>query len=474
MKKILILSLVCMIVVSPASSQNLLKLGMLGKAVVDNVVDRKGKNVRIKKDNKTKDNVNTNKNGDMTIANNNDDMTIANNNDEIALTVSADGATKEEATKIALRSAIEQAYGAFVSANTTILNDDLVKDEIVTITNGNIKGYEEVASALLLNGRTTVTLKTVVCISKLVSYAQSKGATTEFTGATFAMNMKIKELNKKNEMIALNNLLKQVKALLPMAYDRKLTVREPFIPSKSEYKINYDDYLFNAKNKSVREQNPDYYNREKQKIENWKKSLDNSYMLTLSLQYMPNDNTKSFIDFINSSLESICLKRGGLNSEYDEYERLGLEVTTFRLDLSRLLLYDNRHMTTSKDFCFRNTGTEMRDFVDEFRNIFFSEFTDFQIVDNTGVVSSLNELQESSIGVGLFIEGWMDGTGLFNFVFLPPCNVRLYRYSNDHDKTYTLEFCTLGRSDMTYNINVVIPKDDISKYSSFKVERKNK
>ena len=56
---------------------------------------------------------------------------------DVILTVSADGETKDEAIKMALRSAIEQAYGTFVSANTMLLNDELVKDEIVTISSGN-------------------------------------------------------------------------------------------------------------------------------------------------------------------------------------------------------------------------------------------------------------------------------------------------------------------------------------------------
>ena len=33
-----------------------------------------------------------------------------------------------------------------MSANTTILNDELVKDEIVTVSNGSIKDYKEVSS----------------------------------------------------------------------------------------------------------------------------------------------------------------------------------------------------------------------------------------------------------------------------------------------------------------------------------------
>lgn len=58
-----------------------------------------------------------------------------NVNDEVTLVASGKASDSEKAITIALRSAIEQAYGTFVSANTTILNDNLVKDEIVTISN---------------------------------------------------------------------------------------------------------------------------------------------------------------------------------------------------------------------------------------------------------------------------------------------------------------------------------------------------
>lgn len=149
--------------------------------------------------------------------------------DEVTLTVSSDGPTKEEATKNALRSAIEQAYGTFVSANTTILNDELVKDEIVTIANGNIKSYEEISSTAMPDGSQFVTLKATVSVSKLISYAQSKGAETEFAGATFWMNAKMKELNKQNEVKAMDNLFKQLKLLAPTIYDYELEVSEPVV-----------------------------------------------------------------------------------------------------------------------------------------------------------------------------------------------------------------------------------------------------
>lgn len=138
-----------------------------------------------------------------------EETTTANNNvsnDDVTLVVTGDGKTKEEATKVALRSAIEQVYGTFVSANTSLVNDELTKDEIVTISSGNIKSYEEIES-LSSDDYSIVTLKATVSISTLVSYAKSKGASVEFAGSTFGMNMKIKELNRKNEQVALDNLL---------------------------------------------------------------------------------------------------------------------------------------------------------------------------------------------------------------------------------------------------------------------------
>ena len=100
----------------------------------------------------------------------------------VTLVTSGTGSTKEEATKNALRSAIEQTFGTFVSANTAIVNEDLVKDEIVSISTGNIQSYQEVSCENMPNGEFDVTVKAVVSIGKLVSFAQNKGMTAELAG----------------------------------------------------------------------------------------------------------------------------------------------------------------------------------------------------------------------------------------------------------------------------------------------------
>lgn len=154
--------------------------------------------------------------------------------DDVTLVVSGDGATKEAATHVALRSAIEQAYGVFVSANTEILNDELVKDEIATVTSGNVKSYKELTAVILPNGNHMVSLQAVVSTKKLSAYAQSKGASCEFAGATFGANLKLHELNCKNTEIAFNNLRKQIKALAPYIFSVKLELGDPVMGSNQK------------------------------------------------------------------------------------------------------------------------------------------------------------------------------------------------------------------------------------------------
>ena len=161
--------------------------------------------------------------------------------DDVTLVVSGDGATKEEATHIALRSAIEQAYGVFVSANTEILNDELVKDEIATVASGNVKSYTELSATVLPNGNHLVSLQATVSTKSLATYAQSKGASCEFAGATFGANLKMVELNQKNTKIAFENLVKQLESFKPFVYDmyeRKLEVSQPNAEGEMYFKVS--------------------------------------------------------------------------------------------------------------------------------------------------------------------------------------------------------------------------------------------
>lgn len=156
---------------------------------------------------------------------------------DVQLTVVADGATKDEAIQSALRGAIEQAFGVFVSSHTEILNDELVKDEIATVASGNIKSFE-CLSENCVDNRWLVSVRAVVSTDNLVRYTESKGSSAELAGSTFAMNVRLFELYRKNEELAVRHLVKQLAEMAGNMFDFKI-VTEDFKKSNNKYMCNF-------------------------------------------------------------------------------------------------------------------------------------------------------------------------------------------------------------------------------------------
>jgi len=148
----------------------------------------------------------------------------------VTLTITGQGKTIEEAKQNALRSAIEQAFGTFISSNTTILDDKLVKDEIVSITNGNIQKFDVLNETPLPDGGGYLTtLKAIVSVNKLTSFCESKGVSVEFKGGLFAMNMALQEFNEKSELKAWENTYDIIIKLLRNSFDYKIAANTPTI-----------------------------------------------------------------------------------------------------------------------------------------------------------------------------------------------------------------------------------------------------
>jgi|GEM_PF-618745 len=186
--------------------------------------------------------------------------------DIVTLTTTAEGKTQDEAVTSALRSAIEQAFGTFISSKTEIVNDDLIKDEIVSVSSGNIQKYDILSSTILPNENTVVVIKADVSVTKLTSFAESKGVTAEFKGAAFAANIKLQQLYKENELKAIKNLQTMINEALSttICYDYTIKVSEPRV---------YND--------------------------NWE--LEHQITVT------PNENHGKLLEFIKNTLAELCL-----------------------------------------------------------------------------------------------------------------------------------------------------------------------
>lgn len=157
----------------------------------------------------------------------------------VTLTVSSSGKTIEEAKNNALRSAIEQAFGTFISSKTEILNDNIVKDEIVSVANGNIKNFDIVSQVEIPGNGFGVTINATVSIDKLTTFAESKGIEIEFKGGLFAQNIKLQKINEQNELTACTNIFSIVHELLQNGFDYTVETEDPKLVNDDLYSIKF-------------------------------------------------------------------------------------------------------------------------------------------------------------------------------------------------------------------------------------------
>ena len=224
----------------------------------------------------------------------------------VTLVTSGKGATEDEATRVALRSAIEQAFGTFVSANTSVVNDELVKDEIVTVSSGNVVGYNLISKVSTSDGGCQVSIQSTVSIGKLVAFAQNHGMSAELSGRTFLHNRNLALLNRKNEMEALNNLTVQLALIAEQGlYDFSVEVGQPHIEKN--------------------------YSRIEKVLGKGKVSSSyNFYNVGVKINATPNDNFKLFWETIRKTLESLSMSK----DEIANYQQLDFEHHSYAYSFS--------------------------------------------------------------------------------------------------------------------------------------------
>ena len=145
----------------------------------------------------------------------------------VSITVSGSGKTQDEAKQSALRSAIEQAFGAFISSKTEMLNDKVVADQIATISSGNIISFSILNESQLPDNSWGVTLKAVVSVSKLTSFVEAKGVAIEIKGGMFALNIKQQLLNEQGEVKAVSEMVGLLHEPMQISFDYVIKSSDP-------------------------------------------------------------------------------------------------------------------------------------------------------------------------------------------------------------------------------------------------------
>lgn len=253
----------------------------------------------------------------------------------ITLVTSGTGLTKEEAIKNALRSALEQTYGAFVSSNSQVVNDELVKDEIVSISTGNIVSYEELS--FIDSNPKQVSVSAVISITRLQNYAQNKGMSAELAGNTFAMNLKMEELNKKNQDVALKHMLEQTRLMSHYLFDYELSVGNP-------------------------EKTP------------------KGVQVPLTIRIKANNNTVSYYDYFHKTLTSLAVQKK-TGRDVHLYGEQGIEINGMKQFDGNAIVYILRG--EARDPELHNTLYELEETLD-------NAILNCEIVDNIGNISGFS------------------------------------------------------------------------------------
>ena len=128
--------------------------------------------------------------------------------ESIQTTSSGYGTTEQEAINIALINALQETLGSYLSSNTKIQNDKLVKDEISAITDGEVINYKKLETKKISEQEYFVILDVTITKSKLAKYfSRNEEITLIFDGEKLQQNLKILAINKTSELNSIKNLL---------------------------------------------------------------------------------------------------------------------------------------------------------------------------------------------------------------------------------------------------------------------------
>jgi hypothetical protein len=168
------------------------------------------------------------------------------------------------------------------------LNDSIIKDEIVSLSSGNINKFEITGSERLPKGDFMISLKATVSIGKLINFCESKGIKVEFQGSLFSANIRQKKLAEQSEIKAVWDLLFTLSPIINNSFDYKIKANEPIA-------LNHDQ---------------------------------NQYQVKLFVDCFTNSNIEIVFNSVKGFLKSANLSK----DEIDNLRKLNIEIQRIKID----------------------------------------------------------------------------------------------------------------------------------------------
>ncbi|NLI36447.1 MAG: hypothetical protein GX416_08065 [Bacteroidales bacterium] len=374
--------------------------------------------------------------------------------DKISLIISALEDSEEKAVNNALYKAICQTYCTFTSRNLTNIttsNKFLLNNIVYHYIKKYIKRID--------NKKVFVVLQVNINIRSLFSLLDSPYSIP--LGVTFALNVKEKELNVMNEQIILNDLLQQIKNMIPKSFDLKLEAKDL---KEISYK-KFGEFLTGSFISSD-PRNPynHGYNKFLRKYKIIIDDIDNSYLAEMIIHYIPSETTKTIVQMIIDVFQSISISQKDIHDHPDQ------KFASFSIGSIEKGNY--------RCYYFRSPYNLFRKWEKQLFELFIEEFSNFKIVDNMGIESDFkpeiifdnNSLTNICNSIDKCEYNFSRGKGIFKIAIFQSSIMEWY-----HIKNLDLSYLINPQTDIDFHlrINFLINKNHIYKYSRFNIKHKH-
>jgi len=304
--------------------------------------------------------------------------------EDLELNVVGVGDSKASAIIDAQRNALRTSYGEFVSTNLTVLNNELTKNETVNLVSGTIKDFEVLSESIndfAVPPIVEVLLRVTVSKGKLITFAKAIGDTVQVQGSLFGAEIRQQEINKKNELVALEHLEKKAKQMSAF-FDFETKVGTPQQSTLS----------------------------------------DNDFVISVVVQLTPNKNFTNLMSALSTTLKQISMSK----TERGKYNELNVPI--YKLGL----------MSVLNPECYRMKGGYSRDNPFDSKNFIEGELT--KIITNVTYTLEdrkktwpidIVETEKSSFGRGYYNHKCKFGD-LKNLYFRSPKAAQVLLAINDH------------------------------------------
>lgn len=320
----------------------------------------------------------------------------------VTLVVSGQGKTQDEAKQNALRSAIEQSFGTFISSETVINNDSFVSDNITSLSQGAVLSFKILTSNILPDSNMVLTLSATVSISQMQKITESKGYVATIAGGVFGINLKLLKLQAAAEAKVILDMARKSLIILNNSLDYKLDVLTPI---KSDIRSD----LSHGRS---------YY-------QDWKNTgkltFDEIYKIRLVVESRPNSNLDVFIDYFISTLEAVKMSQAEIefakqsgseyyrltqsnsdNTEYylRNYESVSIIYSLFSIATLNLVNYDivsNDNVINYTPIFKIGISEDINSHYKKFMDNYRSHDSDIQIIDSCHYVFVHGLLNERKV-----------------------------------------------------------------------------